>query len=98
MRRVGLSDFDLAARAVMAVSDDLQPAFAAHLIAASHDSDLWRKRHGRTHPKGGTGSLYAEAGLHPRAPCDCGGDAYVQALGVVCAALLAWRTQQARRS
>jgi len=91
MRRVGLLDLDVAARRVMLVKLDQRAALAAKLIADAHAADLWRKRFGSAHPAGGTGSLYAQACLLPRAPSsDCTPD-YCAALAVVLDALGAWR-------
>jgi len=91
MRAVGVSDLDLAARVVVSVSPDKQLSFVRQLLDDAHASDLWRKRHGTTHPSGGTGSLYAQAALYGatmEVPVD---RAYCTSLGVVLQGLEAWR-------
>ncbi len=92
MRQIGLSDLDLAARAVMRAPYQ-RAWFAADLIEAAHSADKVCKRTGRAHPSGGTGSLYAQAALHPLAPREvCGAD-YLAALSVLLEALVAWRAR-----
>ena len=91
MRAVGLSDLDAATRAVLAVPRADWTSTAKQLIADAHVADIWRKRFGTAHPKGGTGSLYAQAMLGPTAalrPCSA---SYCAALGAVIQALEAWR-------
>ncbi|WP_375281158.1 hypothetical protein [Pseudooctadecabacter sp.] len=91
MRAVGLADLDMAARAVMMVPPADQPVFAERLIAQADVSDRWRKRMGRAHPGGGTGSLYAQASLGAVATSDHAGPAYCAAMSCVLVALAAWR-------
>ncbi len=91
MRRVGLSDLDVAARAVMCAPRENRTALAEALIQRAHDADLWRKRFGSAHPGGGTGSLYAQACLVPRAASSHCDAAYCAALAMVLDALAAWR-------
>jgi len=93
MRSVGLSDLDVAARAMLMQPRDDWAVFADRLIAEAHTADLWRKRHGVAHPGGGTGSLYAQATLHPRAASSACTARYCAALEVVLAALAAWRVR-----
>lgn len=91
MRRVGLSDLDVAARTLMQVNPDQRAALAEKLILDAHAADLWRKRHGSAHPAGGTGSLYAQAFLLSRAPSsDCTSE-YCSAMTTVLHALRRWR-------
>ncbi len=91
MRAVGLSDLDMAARAVLPRPPLDQPQFARDLIAQADVCDRWRKRTGRAHPSGGTGSLYAQAALHPLGPSGAAEGAYCAAMSHVLAALTAWR-------
>lgn len=91
MRAVGLSDLDVAARAVLAQPQHDWGHFAARLIEQAHAADIWRKRYGVVHPSGGTGSLYAQACLWPRAPSSQCSVAYCAALSIVLTALDAWR-------
>ncbi|MCF2872230.1 hypothetical protein L0664_14235 [Octadecabacter sp. G9-8] len=91
MREVGLSDLDLATRALLAVPRDTWAVFASSLIVDAHAADLWRKRHGVAHPGGGTGSLYAQAALYPRAATSMCSARYCAALSVLLEALLVWR-------
>jgi hypothetical protein len=91
MRSVGLSDLDLAARALLALPQDTWVAVAGQLIEAAHTADLWRKRHGRAHPNGGTGSLYAQASLRTRVASPPSSARYCAALLAVLQALEMWR-------
>lgn len=91
MRQVGLSDLDIAARAVMMVEPEDQPTQAARLIAAAHCADHVRKRTGQPAPDGGTGSLYAQASLARPAAHGVADAAYCEALMTVLAALKAHR-------
>ncbi len=91
MRRVGLSDLDLATRTVLAMSQEDWDVHARSLIEGAHAADLWRKRYGRAHPDGGTGSLYAQASLYPRAASRMCSQRYCAALQVVLRALNEWR-------
>lgn len=93
MRRVGLSDLDVAVRALLARPRRDWAAFAAELIERAHTADIWRKRYGVAHPSGGTGSLYAQASLHQRAAASDCSPRYCAALVVVLKALEAWRTR-----
>lgn len=93
MRSVGLTDLDLAARAVLAVPPERRMAFVARLLDDAHTSDLWRKRRGVPHPSGGTGSLYAQASLHCLGPVTSADNSYCSALGVVLQGLEAWRAR-----
>lgn len=98
MRRVRLSDLDLAARAVMAAPPDHWDRFARQLIEDAHRADAWRKAHATAHSSGGTGSLYAQASLYPSAASSvCDAD-YCTAFGVVLRALAAWRDRTNRNS
>lgn len=94
MRAVGLSDLDLAVRAVMMHPPCDWADQAAGLIEQAHAADMWRKRTGTAHPSGGTGSLYAQAALcRPKLAslrCD---QTYCDALSEVLAALKAWRSR-----
>lgn len=94
MRRVGLSDLDAAARAVMTQPQDEWPQTARTLVEAAHLADCFRKRTGRPHPSGGTGSLFAQAVLVGQ--CDVGfaDAAYVLAMEAVLHALAEWRGRQ----
>lgn len=91
MRAVGLSDLDAAVRALLALPRDDWPTAAQRMIDAAHTADLWRKRSKRAHPDGGTGSLYAQACLSPRAASSRCGPAYCAALAVLLQALDTWR-------
>ncbi len=93
MRAVGLSDLDLATRAVMAVPQDAQAQFAQELLCDAHACDLWRKQSGGAHPSGGTGSLFAQATLFPTVQVNGADKAYCAAFMVVLQALNAWRTR-----
>ncbi|WP_158454113.1 hypothetical protein [Octadecabacter temperatus] len=64
---------------------------AAELIADAHTADLWRKRFRNAHPNGGTGSLYAQASLYPRAGSAQSSALYCAALSTILCALDAWR-------
>ncbi|MFB1024943.1 MAG: hypothetical protein QMC33_06310 [Octadecabacter sp.] len=96
MRSVGLSDLDLAARALLAVPQETWITAAGHLIEAAHAADLWRKRHGRAHPSGETGSLYAQASLCPRVATSPSSARYCAALLAVLQALELWRNRAHR--
>jgi hypothetical protein len=96
MRSVGLSDLDLAARALLAVPQETWTAAAGQLIEAAHTADLWRKRHGRAHPSGGTGSLYAQASLCPRVATSPPSARYCAALLAVLQAVELWRNRAHR--
>ena len=91
MRAVGLSDLDVAVRAVMQVPLSQQEGFAADLIERAHISDIWRKRYGKTHPSGGTGSLFTQASLHPLGTASPADPRYCHALGIVLNKLNQWR-------
>ncbi|MCW1952361.1 MAG: hypothetical protein KIH44_013455 [Octadecabacter sp.] len=93
MRSVGLSDLDIATRALLAVPRAGWPTIAASLIEDAHTSDLWRKRRGCPHPDGGTGSLYAQASLYPRVATSQSSARYCAAMGVLLHALEAWRSR-----
>lgn len=96
MRAVGLTDLDMAARALLMVPEARWRDVAADLLAKAHTADLWRKRHGVAHPAGGTGSLYAQAALLPRAASSECSARYCAALGVVLAQLKHWRGRHHR--
>lgn len=98
MRAVGLSDLDLATRALLAVPRDTWSDLAAELIEQAHNADVWRKRTGSAHPGGGTGSLYAQASLLPRTPTSQCSVQYCAALSVVLQALENWRGREAVRT
>ena len=93
MRSVGLTDLDLATRALLAAPRGTWAATAAKLIEDAHTADLWRKRQGRAHPNGGTGSLYAQASLYPRAVTSRSTARYCAALSTLLQALEAWRNR-----
>ncbi len=93
MRSVGVSDLDLAARAVMAVPPNERVHFIEVLLEDTHVSDLWRKRYGNSHPSGGTGSLFAQASLHPTSTSNRADQTYCEALSLVLKALNAWRAR-----
>ena len=94
MRTVGLSDLDIATRAILALPRGAWATSAATLIEDAHTADLWRKRYGTAHPSGGTGSLYAQASLYPRAATSQCSARYCAALGAVLQALDIWRTRE----
>lgn len=94
MRSVGLSDLDLAARTLLAAPQEDWGVRARDMIERAHAADLWRKRYGRAHPDGGTGSLYAQASLHPRAASSMCSPRYCAALQVVLRALAEWRHRE----
>lgn len=91
MRDVGLSDLDVATRALLAEPREAWVACAHRLIEGAHAADVWRKRFGTAHPDGGTGSLYAQASLHPRAATSQCTPRYCAAMVALLAALDAWR-------
>ena len=93
MRAVGLSDLDVAARALLGQPQGDWPKVAAQLIVDAHTADVWRKRYGVAHPNGGTGSLYAQASLLPCARSTQCGEQYCAALAQVLAALAQWRAR-----
>lgn len=93
MRAVGLSDLDAATRALLAVPSPARTDLSARLIGDADAADLWRERHGVAHPAGGTGSLCAQAALHPRAPSSQCSPAYCEALSVLLEALATWRAR-----
>ena len=96
MRRVGLSDLDIAARVLLHVPQTDWDTAAQQLIEQAHVADLWRKRHGVAHPDGGTGSLYAQASLLPRKVTSRCSAQYCAALEAVLRALAAWRMRDHR--
>jgi hypothetical protein len=96
MRSVGLSDLDLAARALLVVPQETWITAAGQLIEAAHTADLWRKRRGRAHPSGGTGSLYAQASLCTRVATSPPSARYCAALLAVLQALELWRNRAHR--
>lgn len=91
MRSVGLSDLDMAARAVLVLPAEDQARGAEGLIWAAHQADLVRKRSGRSAPCGGTGSLYAQAALGEVSPIRDATPAYCTAMAHVLCALEGWR-------
>jgi hypothetical protein len=91
MRAVGLSDLDVATRALLAVSRTDWDTVATRMIAKAHTADLWRKRHGVAHPGGGTGSLYAQAVLLPTCASSECTPQYCAALAAILGALAEWR-------
>ena len=93
MRSVGLSDLDIATRALLAVPQSIWAETAAKLINEAHTADLWRKRRGCAHPNGGTGSLYAQASLYPRAGTSQSSARYCAALSALLRALDTWRNR-----
>jgi len=97
MRSVGLSDLDMATRAIAASQERAFDAATA-LIEAAHVADKVRKRTGKAHPNGGTGSLFAQAALEPVALCDAGHADYLEALAGLLQALQAWRGRLDHRS
>ncbi len=93
MREVGLMDLDLATRVLLAAPRAARAEMAAELIADAHTADLWRKRFSSAHPNGGTGSLYAQASLYPRAGSGQSSAVYCAALSTLLRALDAWRNR-----
>jgi len=91
MRAVGLSDLDVATRALLAHPRRDWADVAQRLIEQAHAADKWRKAHGSGHPSGGTGSLYAQAALGPRAASSQCSPRYCAALSTVLTALDQWR-------
>ena len=93
MRAVGLSDLDVATRALLASPHGDWSELARVMIEDAHAADLWRKRYGVGHPNGGTGSLYAQAALKsPVASSHCS-ISYCEALETVLGALQDWRNR-----
>lgn len=93
MRSVGLSDLDMAARALLVQPKACWASEARALIEAAHCADIWRKRTGSAHPSGGTGSLYSQAALgRPNGLVSCD-SLYCEALGAVLDALKGWRAR-----
>lgn len=93
MRRIGLSDLDMAARALVHAQPLDPQGFVSELLDDAHMADIARKRLGWVPRVCGTGSLYAQAEvLRPpfRSPND---PEYLSALAVVSEALIAWRTR-----
>ena len=93
MRQVGLSDLDMAARVLLTRPRGDWRAVVAGLIEQAHTADIWRKRTGRAHPNGGTGSLYAQAALWPRGASSVCDPPYCAALSAVLDGLAAWRAR-----
>jgi hypothetical protein len=93
MRSVGLSDLYLAARTLLAAPQETWITMAGQMIETAHTADLWRKRHCRAHPNGGTGSLYAQASLCPRVVLSPASGRYCAALLAVFQALELWRNR-----
>jgi len=93
MRAIGLSDLDLAARALMCVPASQQRAVAARLLEDADVCDRWRRRFGTIHPSGGTGSLYAQAALGAVTSVSTVGPDYIAAFQVVLQAVSDWRTR-----
>lgn len=91
MRKVGLSDLDMAVRALLVMPSATWPVSARALIERAHAADVWRKRTGSAHPGGGTGSLYAQAALGICATSSECSPRYCAALLVVLEALADWR-------
>lgn len=92
MRQIGLSDLDAATRMLLAAPHQDWPEQAQRVIEQAHFADHWRKRFGSPHPTtGGTGSLYAQAILYPRADTSFCDPQYCAALAVVLEALQRWR-------
>lgn len=91
MREIGLSDLDVATRALLTEPEQVWAAIARGLIDEAHAADLWRKRFGSPHPDGGTGSLYAQASLRDRSATSHCTPRYCAALAVVLEALDIWR-------
>lgn len=96
MRRVGLSDLDAAARALMLRPPPEWPQTARALINSAHLADLFRKRMGRAHPDGGTGSLFVQAQLLGRCEANFAGPDYARAMETVLGALTDWRARMDR--
>jgi len=93
MREVGLSDLDVATRALLRGPPQGWPQEATRLIEQAHCADIWRKRTGSAHPGGGTGSLYAQAVLADPIRERCCSPEYCAALMVVLQTLSHWRAR-----
>ena len=93
MRRVGLSDLDAAARALMTKPQPDWPQLARGMIEAAHLADLFRKRTGWPHPDGGTGSLFVQAALIGQRNVAFADPGYVLAMQTVLRALTDWRAR-----
>lgn len=93
MRRVGLSDLDAAARALMTRPQPDWPRVARGMIEGAHLADLFRKRTGWPHPDGGTGSLFVQAALVGQCNVGFADPAYVLAMETVLHALTDWRAR-----
>lgn len=91
MRAVGLTDLDAATRAVVLMPPANWVKAARAMMDAAHVADIWRKRTGRPHPSGGTGSLYVQATLHPVAAASLADPRYCAAMAAVLLALSDWR-------
>lgn len=73
MRRVHLTDLNIATRVLMAADESCRHGIAAELIANAQIADRYRKRTGRNHFVWGAGSLADACRNHPRAmrPLGC---------------------------
>lgn len=96
MRAVGLSDLDLAARVLLMQPQERWRAVVRHMLEAAHTADVWRKRTGRRHPEGGTGSLFVQASLMPRSRAGRSDPRYISALLSVLEGLADWRARGER--
>ena len=95
MRAVGVCDLDLMARVLLAHPRACWASLAREMIEDAHVADKWRKRKGRPHPAGGTGSLYAQASLYPRSTSGRAHRDYCRALNCATGAVIAWRDRGA---
>ena len=87
MRSLLAGDLDMAARVLLARQEADWPEIARQLLVAARWADRYRKRHGRLHPRFGSGSVMAAAPAFGMAPLpDHATPRYCRALAVFCLA------------
>lgn len=105
MRRLGLDDVVVAARALRAVPPEERRVQVQHWCNEAHCADKYRKRTGRVHPRFGTGSLAARVGSRIGPPTRPGAgtnragrvDQDLGLIALVADALVRWRHSQSAR-
>lgn len=95
MRPVTLADIEVAARVLMAVTEQDRPKLMAELITRATVADRHRQQVRRPHPAFGTGTLMSAAQGFATAPRPlCLADDELCAYALVVGALIGFRTYQ----
>ena len=97
MRRVGLTDLDLAARVLLGLPPEHRAAMAMGMLVAAHNADKIRKRLNRAMSGHGDGSLATQALLSGLRGSGSGDPDYFDCLSILIEAIRGWRQDRNTR-